>query len=271
MSATSPDGLVVRRVRFVSPSATSRAGRTFKHPRLCTTAEEPATLANLSARDTIGELFVVLIPKKAEKEWEAVAKEHFHSTDDPDALAFDVKYRGDRIVWRPGLATVYLNDEPRDELLPALTEFAFYEAELRKLEAEMDKREVTAQEDVPYTQTIHKRDKAHWPRLTETIEAFCRMRLVFARLSPRLTEEANSLGPRTRRLASRLLKHARAESRSESLDTRLEACEDLYEGANDRVADVRGWAYGHFLEIIIVVLLLMEVILLCVELVVRAE
>src|SRR5262245_6252875 len=102
MSATSPGGLVIRRVRFVTPSATSRAGRTFKHPRLCAAVEEPATLADLSARDAVGELFVMLIPKNAEKEWEAITKEHFPVSDNPDELAFDAKYRGNRITWRPG-------------------------------------------------------------------------------------------------------------------------------------------------------------------------
>ena len=70
-------------------------------------------------------------------------------------------------------------------------------------------------------------------------------------------------------MGSRQTCRARCEARAEALDTRLEACEELYEGANDRVADHQGWHRGHVLEVIIVALLLMEVILLCVDLALR--
>ena len=63
--------------------------------------------------------------------------------------------------------------------------------------------------------------------------------------------------------------YTRAEARAEALDARLEACEDLYEGANDRVADVKGWHDGFIMELIIVVLLLLEVVLLCADLLMR--
>ena len=86
---------------------------------------------------------------------------------------------------------------------------------------------------------------------------------------PRFGEAASGPGPLSHRLASRLLRHARAEARAEALDARLEACEDLYEGANDRVADAKGWHDGFIMELIIVLLLLLEVVLLCVDLVLR--
>jgi hypothetical protein len=181
----------------------------------------------------------------------------------------DVTYHGDRVVWQPGLAVVYLAGAFRAEVQAALVEFAFYEGELRRLEAEMDAREAPAEADVSRAHTIDRRDLAHWPRFTAAIEAFTRMRLTFARLEPRLAEEPQ--GSRSRRLASHLLRRARAGARAEALDARLEACEELYEGANDRVADHKGWHHGHVLEVIIVALLMLEVVLLCADLVLRND
>jgi hypothetical protein len=240
--------------------------RTFKHPRLCIAVEEPVAPEDAKRPTSPDELFIVFVPP-ATAPWADEVYGPAREPNDPDAAVLDVTWRGDRIVWRPGFALVYLAGELRDEVQSALVEFAFYEGELRRLEAEMDDREATAADDVSRTQTIDRRDKSHWPRFRATIEALARVRLTFARLAPRLAEEPQ--GSRSRRLASHLLRRARAEARAEALDARLEACEDLYEGGNDRVADYTGWRTGHVLEVIIVVILLLEVILLCVDLLLR--
>ncbi|MBN9121959.1 MAG: hypothetical protein J0I06_22925 [Planctomycetes bacterium] len=267
-SDPAPNGITVRRIRFASHSVTSgRVCGTFKHPRLCLAVEEPVAPTDVKPAAAPDELFVALAPSAAEAEGKAVERDWFPDPSAPDAVDLDTSWRGGRVRWRPGFAVVFLRGARPNEVLAALAEFAFYEGELRRLEEEMNTREAPAAEDVARAYTIRRRDKDHWPRFADTTAAFARMRLTFARLSPRLAEEPE--GSRSRRLASRLLRRARAASRAEALDTRLEACEDLYEGANDRVADHQGWHQGHVLEIIIVALLLLEVILLCAELVVR--
>ncbi len=262
-----PSGIVVRRLRFAAHSVTAgRVLRTFKHPRLCLAVDEPADPSNTLTGD---ELLVAFVPPRASAEWDAVGGEWLVPAPAPDAPAVDLTWRGGRIRWQPGRAVVFLKGAAQDEVLAALAEFAFHEAELRRLEAEMDAREATAADDVGRAHTIDRRDKAHWPRFTAAIEAFARMRLTFARLAPRFSEAASGPGPLSHRLSSRLLRHARAEARAEALDARLEACEDLYEGANDRVADAKGWHDGFIMELIIVVLLLLEVVLLCADLLLR--
>jgi hypothetical protein len=271
---TPQGGITVRRIRFASHSVTSgRVCRTFKHPRLCLAVDEPTTLSDVPKKpepSTVSdELFVVFVQPKAVAEWEKLSSGWFLPSADPDSPSADVKWKEGRVQWHPGCAVVYLRGAIQEDVLAALVEFAFYEGELRRLEVEMDIREATANDDVSRAHTIHPRDRAHWPRFTAAIEAFTRMRLAFARLSPRFSETARGPGSLSYRLASRLLQQVRAEARAEALDTRLEACEDLYEGANDRVADHKGWHHGHVLEVIIVALLLLEVILLCADLVVR--
>ena len=51
-----------------------------------------------------------------------------------------------------------------------------------------------------------------------------------------------------------------------SSDLRLEACEDLYEGAHDRVADFCWYRSGHWLEVGIIAFLIVEVVLMSIEL-----
>ena len=262
-----PSGVVVRRLRFAAHSVTAgRVLRTFKHPRLCLAVDEPAALSD-SPTNSTDELLIAFVPPRATAEWEAVGGGWLATS--PDAPAVDLTWRGGRVRWQPGRAVVDLTGAARDDVLAALAEFAFLEGELRRLEAEMDAREAPAADDVTRSQTIDRRDRAHWPRFRAAIEAFARMRLTFARLAPRFSEAASGPGPPSHRLASRLLRHARAEARADALDARLEACEDLYEGANDRVADAKGWHDGFIMELIIVLLLLLEVVLLCVDLVLR--
>ena len=263
-SETPAGGILVRRLRFLSHSVTAgRVLRTFKHPRLCLAVDEPSDPSNTLTGD---ELLVAFVPRTY-AEWDKVGGGWLAPS--PDAPAIDLTWRGGRIRWQPGRAVVHLTGASQDEVLSALAEFAFLEAELRRLEAEMDAREAPAADDVTRSQTIDRRDRAHWPRFRAAIEAFARMRLTFARLAPRFSEAASGPGPPSHRLASRLLRHARAEARADALDARLEACEDLYEGANDRVADAKGWHDGFIMELIIVLLLLLEVVLLCVDLVLR--
>jgi hypothetical protein len=55
-----------------------------------------------------------------------------------------------------------------------------------------------------------------------------------------------------------LLAGSDVPSRLEAFDDRLDACQNLYEGAVDRIADFRWYRHGEILEITIVVLLILE-------------
>jgi hypothetical protein len=68
---------------------------------------------------------------------------------------------------------------------------------------------------------------------------------------------------------ARLLSKADVEARLSEINDRLEAMEDLYEGANDRVADYRWYRNGHLLEIGIIILLLVEVVLMSGDMYIR--
>ncbi len=60
----------------------------------------------------------------------------------------------------------------------------------------------------------------------------------------------------------RLIDEAEVDTRLEAASNRLEAFEDLYEGANDRIADYRWYLSSEWLEVAIIFLLLVEVAML---------
>ena len=154
-----------------------------------------------------------------------------------------------------------------DDVLAGLADFAFYEAELRRLELALPEFEAAAAIDAAFAYRIDDVDGDRWPRFGQTMERLAGMRLTFARLEPRLGRASPSLPVEGRRAFTRLSARAGVADRLAGLSDRLEACEDLYEGAVDRVTDHRWWRKGHRLEGIIVVLLAIEGAQLAAELV----
>jgi hypothetical protein len=151
------------------------------------------------------------------------------------------------------------------DLASALIDFAFFESDLRSIERSLETYEADAETDVPRAYRISRKDKAHWARFGERIEALSKLRLLLARVEPKLNHAPKSLPRAVRRVLARLRIGADVEARLEAIDGRLEACEDLYEGASDRVADFRWYHGGHLLETWIIVFLVMESLMIALD------
>ncbi len=173
---------------------------------------------------------------------------------------------GTSIQWQPGRAVLRGAGDRHEELVNALLDFAFYEGELRTLERLVESHEDQAPADVRRAHRISRRDREHWARIGETIEVLTLARLTLSRLEPMLGNPSRRSSPLARRLMRQLSARADAEPRLASLSGRLEALEDLYEGANDRIADLRGWHNGQLLEVAIVALLVLEIVLMSADL-----
>jgi hypothetical protein len=267
--------VVVKRIRFLDRAPPgARVRREFAHPRPRVAVEEPAGLYDLPAATDCPEptdrLVVVFVPRGAAPEWQEKGGGWLAAPDDPKAVAATVVERdGYAVHWRPGRALVEGGVDCPEGILAALTDFAFYEGELRELERELAAHETAAVADVGRAYRIRFRDRKHWARFGESIEDLARMRLLYARLEPRLARPRRALPVEARRVMAHLLARADVEARVQAFTDRLEACEDLYEGANDRVADYRWYIGGHALEIAIILLLLLEVLLLVADLFLR--
>jgi hypothetical protein len=191
----------------------------------------------------------------------------FLATDNENSpLPVSIKLPAGRIAWRPGRAILEGDSAWCEEALPVLAEFASCESRLRQLEFALPAFEQQAPRDVALAYRPADQHQNEWDRLGKTMEQLANLRLGYARLEPKLLYRSLTHKPDECRLFSRLCRAADTEDRLEAVTNRLEACEDLYEGAIDRINDHRWYRKGHRLELAIVVLLVIEVLQIAAEL-----
>jgi hypothetical protein len=258
-------GITLRRLRFGDDAAAgAKVRRRFTQPRRVVVTEEAREPADLTAPKAWPEptdrcdvvhlngSSTADLPKQLE-EWLAPP------TDQPEAVrAIVVAGKEETIRWRPGQVVVQSRPEHLETVLAAITDFAFYEGELRTLEAAVEAHEAQAQADAGLAHRVRRCTRQERQRFEDLISYFSSLRLTYARLEPRLLRSSRALTPEARQLVARLLKKADVEDRLEAVSNRLESLEDLYEGANDRVADHRWYRNGHLLEIGILAMLVIE-------------
>jgi hypothetical protein len=260
--------IAIKRIRFLERSISGeKIRRQFKHPRSILAVEETAGLSELPTEtpesDPIDHLVAVCMHPDSESEWRMIGDGWLTPRDDADAAqVVSVQGPGTAISWLPGRAIISTRSEGREDALAALTEFAFYEAELRRLEQALEEKEGFAEADVAPAHRIRFRDRRHWDQFGEFAEQCARMRLTFARLQPRLAKTSRSLRPNARRLVAQLMRAADVKARARSFDRRLKACENLYESAHDRVMRFRWHLTGWLLESAIVAVLVLGIVLM---------
>ena len=114
-------------------------------------------------------------------------------------------------------------------MLSALTDFAFRETELRRLEQEIDRAWQVAEAHIPFTHQVDASAVKHWPEINAMTELVTRCRMRFARLAPWLEKPSMALSGPARRLAAQLIGQVGIADRLEAADDVLEVLEDLYE------------------------------------------
>ena len=177
----------------------------------------------------------------------------------------DLVVQSDRILWRPGGAVAIGSPRRADEVLAGLVEFSYYEAELRRLEREVEGDWPAAEADVSLTHGVDRRSLARRKHVDEMTRRAALRRIRFARLAPRLEKAPLALSGPMRRLFSELAQQAEVVDRLRSLDDRLEVFEDLYELANDRLGELAYFQKEYRLEAWILAMLLVEVLLMVFE------
>jgi hypothetical protein len=255
------------RIRFVDEAQPSAGRPRFTQPRLASIAEEDASIETVAAARDLPEsseqLFLIHVPEGSSNQIRERARALVDAPERAEAnRMLIVEHGSDSLEWRPGFAIVSCRDKNRNDIISALVDFAFYEGNLRALEQSVVKAELQAQSDVALAHRVRYRDRAQWGRLTDCAEQCSRMRLTFARLEPQLYA-ACEIGPSpARRWITPLTERSNIETRLESLNDRLEALEEFYEGANQRISEYRWYKGGHALEIIIIVILLIETVMI---------
>lgn len=178
------------------------------------------------------------------------------------APTIDLVLQSDRVLWRPGRAVLLGTSRRMSELLAGLVDFSFYEAELRRLERELEDEWPLAEADVPLTHGVDAAALARREHVNEMTRRTATRRIRFARLSPHLEKAPASLPGAGRRLAGELALQAEVVDRLKYVDDRLEVFEDLYELANDRLSEYSHFRQEYRLELWIIVLLVVEALLI---------
>ena len=162
------------------------------------------------------------------------------------------------VTWRPGAIEIVHPRDPGDQAIAAALAFDHLVREADSIASVLAELEPTAQVDVGFSYRIRTRDRANWDRQFRTMESLSRLRLRLAQVVGLLDEPADDLGPNGEQLFRTLIDNATLTDRLQSLSDRLEPLEDLYEGAVDRINDHAGWRQGHWMELIIIIVLVVE-------------
>ncbi len=246
------------RVRFLAEApANAAVFARFSDPRSMVAVGESTDAASLALPSTTTTDSVEIITATAVKLPAAKLQEWLGDTD-----RIRVKTELCTVYFRPGLVVFHAQADVSQPLIAAVVEFAFYESQLRKLESAIKPAESTADADVSLAYEMTGKTRHQWDRLYRTMEQLYRLRLHFARLEPHMQHAPETLPVEARQVFRRLLSKARIADRLEAASNRLETCEDLYEGAIDRITDYKAYRKGNFLEIAIVILLALEVALM---------
>lgn len=260
--------IAVRRIRFVSePRPAAKVVWTFQKPRACVATEEAVAFTDLRAdnpEEEAADYFTfVLLPTDGVSAPKKIVQSWIAPSDHPDAVpTTSFSSNNCKIQWRPGKAMVQGPPEAFERVVEALVEFSFLEGELRRLERSLEKQEAVAPADVPRAHRIRFRDRKEWRRIGETVELVYRMRMTYGRLEAQFATAPHALPRDSRQVMERLIEETVIAERLEGFSNRLEACEDLYEGANDRIADYHWYLEGGWMELSIIGLLVIEIVLM---------
>jgi hypothetical protein len=269
--AESPSAQRIRFVERLPDGATPLA--TFRDPyarwAIGESIElESALASSLPSPAPGGEFTFVFLPSGSTTPIELQRRAEAWVNESPlarESPAIDLVMQSDRILWRPGSAVVIGSSRRTGEVLAGLVEFSYYEAELRRLEQELDADWPAAEADVSLTHGVDRQALARRGHVNEMTRRMALRRIRFARLAPRLEKAPLALSGPMRRLFSELAQQAEVVDRLRSLDDRLEVFEDLYELANDRLGELSYFQKEHRLEAWILAMLLVEVCLMLFE------
>lgn len=266
---TAVEAAAAERVRYIKHPAGGEASLTFKDPFPRIAVSQAMTvdglLASAGGESPLDDLLLLFLPAGSATpvELQRQAEQWMNDPSVPiETPTIDIVLQSDRILWRPGRAAVLGSAKRWPELRAGLVSFAFYEAELRRLEHELNGDWSTAEADVVLTHTV---DREALTRRTQ-VDAMTRhtalRRIRYTRLAPQLEKSSPALPGLARRLFSELALQAEVADRLKYADDRLEVYEDLYESANDRLSEFAYYRSEWRLEMWIIAILVLEVIVM---------
>jgi hypothetical protein len=180
-----------------------------------------------------------------------------------------VRYRGVELLWRPGRAVLLCDPEQVDVLLPAVVEFAHYEAELRRIEQEIAVAWTEVEQDKALAFDVTPADLQRSGGVGARMEQTFGRRIRFARIESHLGSPDTRLPLAAQKLGEELREKTALDARAEIVDGQLEVFEHIYEMASQRMGEFKAARQGHIMEWVIIVLLGAEALLMLFQTIIR--
>lgn len=264
--------LLVRRTRFVHQAQPGQhVLREFTHPQPSFAVCEVATQiigGELPASNGNGEFLFALFPASPATlpDRERAAQQWLCAAHDGHDGVLEVVARDDRILWKAGRAAFLGPPERADEMFSPLIEFAFLEAQIHRLEGEVDAGWTAAHGDIPLTHQVAENAVARWShvndmtcRVTKCRMDCCDLRRQLSALNPEVSLTA-------RQLLADLCEKARFSDRLAAVEARIDAMMGLYQVANDRLSAYSYFRREWWLEVWIILVIIAELLAIFVQL-----
>lgn len=181
------------------------------------------------------------------------------------APVIELLIRGDRVRWRPGRCVVQSGPDRWREVLQAVVAFAFYEGELRKLEAELEAAMPMVEMDSDLTGRVDGAGVARWPAVHDRTQRTSLRRIRFARIERHLEKPSPLLSAAGQRAVNELGIQSDVADRLRYVDDKIEVCELLYATANERLSEYSYFRRSQVVEIAILGALIVEALLMAKE------
>lgn len=174
--------------------------------------------------------------------------------------------QGARIVWHPGRAAVIAPADRLPSVVRALIEFAFHEAELRRIEREIGASWGQLERDSALAFDCRESTASQRAELGRRFQQVVALRARLSQVTPLVHRPPVHPPTVASQAGDRLRERARVPDRLEFIDGQLEVFERVYEMCGERASELVHADRGHTLEMIIIVLLTAQILIVLVEL-----
>jgi hypothetical protein len=275
-SAAAPAVPYACRIRFVQEASGARTEgvRSYDDPLPMVAHQEVVPLTSLyeappAERPVDRELLLICLPLQprgdalqAARQWLLADGANASTTPSLAELGLaELETEELKIAWRPGRAVLGASPATMPALIAAITDFSFYEGEVRTLEAEIAQQWAELSSDTAYTGLMPRTGNQRLGELSRSVEQQHQQNIRYARLSHRVSVLLDG-HPRTvqtslRRIMSRTRLLKRLRIVGEHLDVR----HGVYESISHRLAEHQSIRASFLVELVIVLLLVIEVAL----------
>ena len=213
---------------------------------------------DLSARPCDGSLLVVWVPSSAGTAGDLDSRLHAWIRRDLAANQSPVhaSIKTVRVTCTATRAVIYAAPEHLSDTMDAVARFALATRQTSVLEARMAATWPEIKAHTPLTHAVTRKQLRLQPQVNAQTEQATAMKAAHLRLQTALEQLDPTLSGTSKRMYAELVTAAALHERVEMLEDPIQFALDHYELANWRLTEIGAARKGHFLEVLIVVILL---------------